>query len=42
MEGMALVERAAHLLAQLGFMLLVAKLFGEVFERYLKQSPVFG
>ena len=42
MEGMALVERAAHLLAQLGFMLLVAKLFGEVFERYLKQSPVLG
>ncbi len=42
MEEMALVERAAHLLAQLGFMLLVAKLFGELFERYLKQSPVLG
>ncbi len=39
---MELVERAAHLLAQLGFMLLVAKLFGEFFERYLRQSPVLG
>lgn len=42
MEGSGLVERTAHLLAQLGFILLVAKLFGEVFERYLKQSPVLG
>ncbi len=39
---MELVERAAHLLAQLGIILLVAKLFGEAFERYLKQSPVLG
>lgn len=42
MEGTTLVERTAHLLAQLGFMLFVAKLFGELFERYLKQSPVLG
>lgn len=42
MEGATLVEKAAHLLAQLGFMLLVAKLFGEIFERYLKQSPILG
>lgn len=42
MEGTALVERAAHLLAQLGVILLVAKLLGEVFERFLKQSPVLG
>jgi len=39
---MELVERAAHLLAQLGVILLVAKLFGELFERYLKQSAVLG
>jgi Kef-type K+ transport system membrane component KefB len=39
---MELVEQAAHLLAQLGVILLVAKLFGELFERYLKQSAVLG
>lgn len=42
MEGTSLVERAAHLIAQLGLMLIVAKVFGELFERYLRQSPVLG
>jgi Kef-type K+ transport system membrane component KefB len=39
---MELVERTVHLIAQLGFILLVAKLFGELFERFLGQSPVLG
>lgn len=39
---MELVERSAHLIAQLGIILLVAKVFGEIFEKYLGQSSLLG
>ncbi|MCS7253396.1 MAG: cation:proton antiporter [Armatimonadota bacterium] len=36
------VEVAAHLVLQLSVILIAAKLFAEVFERWLKQPPVLG
>lgn len=37
-----IVEIVLHLVLQLTFILFVAKIFAEVFERYLKQPPVLG
>lgn len=37
-----IIEIVLHLVLQLVFILSVAKIFAEVFERYLKQPPVLG
>lgn len=41
-HGGSPVEVAAHLVLQLSFILIGAKVFAEVFERWLKQPPVLG
>lgn len=42
MEGGDFTYRASHLVLQLAFILFVAKVFGELFQRYLKQPAVLG
>ncbi|MEO0287057.1 MAG: cation:proton antiporter, partial [candidate division WOR-3 bacterium] len=37
-----IVEIVLHLVIQIAFILFVAKIFAEIFERFLKQPPVLG
>lgn len=41
-HGGSPIEVAAHLVLQLAIILMMAKLFAEAFERWLKQPPVLG